>query len=398
MKSKKFIAASGLSAIALASMANADTFTEALTQGKASGDIRIRYESVDQDNMLEDASALTIRSRIGYTTGETNGFLALVEFEDVRVVAGIDDYSVPPTGFQTGQYSVIADPEVTELDQGFLQYKSGIFSAKLGRQVVTYDNHRFVGHVGWRQDRQTFDGIAFNLKPDDDLSLSYNYLTQRNRIFAEVADLKSKDHLLNAAYKTPVGTLTGYAYLLEIDDAPDNSLDTVGVRFSGAKEKFSYGVEFASQTVESIGSEFDANYLMGELAYDFGPVKLTGTYELLGSDNGAYGFQTPLATLHKFNGWVDQFLNTPASGLQDISISIGGKGGPGTWQVVYHDFSADDSTGPVDDLGDEIDAVYSMKFAKHYNFGVKGGIYSAGDNGSGRVDTSKFWLWVGASF
>jgi hypothetical protein len=34
-------------------------------------------------------------------------------------------------------------------------------------------------------------------------------------------------------------------------------------------------------------------------------------YELLGSDNGEYGFATPLATLHKFNGWADQFLGTP---------------------------------------------------------------------------------------
>ena len=28
--------------------------------------------------------------------------------------------------------------------------------------------------------------------------------------------------------------------------------------------------------------------------------------------------QTPLATLHAFNGWADMFLTTPANGLQDL--------------------------------------------------------------------------------
>jgi hypothetical protein len=36
----------------------------------------------------------------------------------------------------------------------------GKLSGKIGRQVITMDNHRFVGHVGWRQDRQTFDALT----------------------------------------------------------------------------------------------------------------------------------------------------------------------------------------------------------------------------------------------
>ncbi len=376
---------------------HADSFTEALTGGKAIGDMRIRYESVEQDNALDDATALTMRTRIGYKTGAINGFSAHVEFEDVRIVGGIDDYSVPPTGFQTGEYSVIADPEVTELDQGFVQYKAGIFSAKLGRQVMAFDNQRFVGVVGWRQDRQSFDGVALNLKPSDNISLSYNYIEKRNRIFAEAADIDAEDHLFNASLKTGIGTVAAYAYLLEIDNDTDNALDTYGVRFSGAQGNLSYAAEYASQSAEAGALDADADYMMAEVGFNFGPVTVKGQYELLGSDDGGYGFSTPLATLHKFNGWADQFLATPAAGLEDIAISVGGKAGSGKWSVAYHDFSTDESTG-ADDLGDEIDLVYSMKFAKHYTVGVKGAFYSAGDDGSGKVDTDKIWVWLGAKF
>lgn len=386
-----------LSGVSIAYVTSANSFTEALTQGKANGDIRIRYETVQQDNALEDANALTLRTRIGYKTGELNGFSAFTEFEDVRITAGVDDYSVPPTGFQTGEFSVVADPEVTELDQGFLQYSNGSFTAKVGRQVMVFDNHRFIGHVGWRQDRQTFDGASFNLKPNKNLSLNYNYINKRNRIFAEAADQDSNDHLLHAAYKTPIGTITGYAYLLEQDNALDTTYDTFGLRFNGQNGKWSYIAELASQSFEAGTIEADANYIMAELGYNFGPVTVKGSYELLGSDNGNYGFSTPLATLHKFNGWADLFLATPTQGLEDTAISIGGKLFQGAWIIRYHNFSTDESA-PNDDLGDEVDFEYKRKFAKHYNFGLRAAFYSDADGPGGRVDTDKVWFWVGASF
>ena len=78
---------------------------------------------------------------------------------------------------------------------------------KVGRQVITLDDHRFVGHVGWRQDRQTFDAVSAKYAATDNLELFYSYLYKRNRIFAEAADLDSKDFLLNVGYKTEIGTL-----------------------------------------------------------------------------------------------------------------------------------------------------------------------------------------------
>ena len=118
-------------------------------------------------------------------------------------------------------------------------------------------------------------------------------------------------------------------------------------------------------------------------------------HEVLGSDDGAYGFSTPLATLHKFNGWTDQFLSTPAQGLVDTTFSLSGKLGKGKWLLAYHNFSADESTEGVDDLGSEINVQYTAKVMEHFNFGIKYGHYTAEDI---KVDADKLWVWVGTKF
>ena len=391
MKFNKLVLSAAVSAVTLSATQNvfaAENITEALTTGKAYGDFRLRYETVSQDNTVDDATALTLRTRLGYNTAAVNGFSATVEFEDSRIVAAQGDYTVGPTGYNVGDYSVIADPETTELDQMFVQYKNDVVTAKVGRQVLTLDNHRFVGHVGWRQDRQTFDGISTKISATENFTITAAYLAQRNRIFGEVADIDSEDFLLNLAYKTPVGTIKAYSYNLAVEDVDNSENDTVGLSFGGKTGAFIYHAEYAAQ--ETANNEADYyNLVLGGVA---GPVTIKGGYEVLGSDNGMYGFSTPLATLHKFNGWADIFLGTPGTGLEDLSLTVSAKAGPGKFVASYHTYSAND--GDMD-YGSEIDLLYAMKFGKNYNAGVKLASYSADDLG---VDTDKLWLWLGASF
>lgn len=319
---------------------------------------------------------------------------------------GIDDYN-DKVG-NGGEYSVIADPETTELDQAYVQYKSDGVTAKLGRQVITLDNHRFVGHVGWRQDKQTFDAASVAYKQDK-LSLNYAYITKRNRIFGEEADLDAKDHLINLSYKLDAGKLSAYSYLLEVDEGADNSLDTYGVRFAGAKKmgdnKLLYTAEYATQSSETDTTDYDADYMLAELGYVTNGITIKGGYELLGSDDGNYAFSTPLATLHKFNGWADMFLGTPKQGLADMYVTVAGKAFGGKWSATYHDFSADEDTNVanddgsvsrIDDFGSEIDIAYTRGFNKTFSGGVKFAAYSAEDGSY--VDTDKLWIWVGAKF
>lgn len=390
----------GGSQAALAEKSDANSLIDALKGGKVSADFRMRYENVDQDNAVDDADALTLRSRLGYTTGTYNGFSAKVEIEDSRVVAGVDDYTVGPTGFNPGEFSVIADPETTEVDQAYVQYKSGGLTAKLGRQVITYDNHRFIGHVGWRQDRQTYDAFSLAFKPADNINLSYNYIDERERIFAEDADVDADDHLLNASIKTDIGTLTGYVYLLENEDN-DQEHETYGIRFKGATKvgddmKLLYTAEYASQEFDQNSVDFDADYYNISGGLSVSGFTFQVGYEVLGSDDGNYIFSTPLATLHAHNGWADMFIvGPPSEGLVDLSFSIAGKLAGGKFKIVYHDYEADDDSPAIDDIGDEINLVYSRKFGKNYSAGIKYASYSADDY---KVDTDKLWVWFGVHF
>mgnify|MGYP000589679473 FL=1 len=394
------IAFAGNYATAVYAETDNTSITEAIMKGKADINLNIRYETVDQDNALKDADAITLRTRLTYKTGSFKGFSSLIEFEDSRVVLGLDDYN--NTLGKNTDHSVIADPETTELDQFFLQYKQDSFVAKAGRQVITMDNHRFVGHVGWRQDRQTFDAVKLAFEPAKGLKLDYAYLTQRNRIFADGKDINSSDHLINVSYKTPIGKLTGYGYLLEVDNNTDNGLDTFGIRLNGKtsikEQDITYQLEYASQDADTASTSYSADYVLAEVGTKVSGLGIKFGYELLGSYFGDYGFSTPLATLHKFNGWADQFLGTPKEGLQDIYASIGGKIAGGKWAVAYHKFDADEASETVDDLGSEIDAVFAKKFSKHYTAGIKLAAYSAGDDTAGKVDANKVWIWANAKF
>jgi Alginate export len=386
--------------------ASVDEITKALTEGKAYGDLRLRYETVAQDNALSDASGLTLRTRLGYKTGAISGFSSTIEFEDSRTIAGVDEYELPgparDADYLVNNKSVIADPETTELDQAFLQYSSETFSAKVGSQVITLDNHRYVGHVGWRQDRQTFDAATLSFRPESKVSIDFAYITERNRIFGTESDIKSKDKIFNASYKTPFGKATLYGYFLSQDNDVKLDIDTRGVRFVGkqALEELDllYTLEYASQDRKNAAGKQDTDYKLLELGASVSGITTKLGYESLGSDEGTYGFSTPLATGHKFNGWSDQFLGTPSVGLDDLYVSVSGKLAGGKWVLAYHDFSANQSSGSVDDLGSEIDILYAKSFAKNYSAGLKYAAYSAGDQAAGKVDTDKMWVWLGAKF
>ena len=396
---KRGLLATVISAALLPAAQAATEWHDALSDSKASASFRLRYEGANQDNAVKDASALTLRTLLSFESGEYNGFSFKADLEDVTIVMGQGDYTVGPAGYNPGEYSVIADPETTELNQGYVQFKNDGLTVKAGRQIIALDGHRFVGHVGWRQDWQTYDAVSVNYKASDKLNAFYAYLTKRNRIFAEAADIDSKDHLLNVTYKDDFGKLTAYAYLLEMDNDTDNSLDTYGVSYAGAYKtdsvKWLYSAEFATQSSEAAATDYTATYTMLEAGAVISGVTAKLGYELLGSDEGMYGFATPLATLHKFNGWSDQWLGTPTQGLQDVYVSAATKFAGGNWLFVYHDFSADEASTTVDDPGSEINIQYTTKIAEKFSFGAKYANYSAGDI---KVDTDKLWVWIATKF
>ncbi len=402
--------ATGMTSMALApTTAQAeDAFIDALTGGKVSFSARARYENVNQDNALEDADAFTLRTTLGYKTGAFHGFSGFIEFEDVSHL-GPDDFNAAGTNGEPG-YSIVADPEGTEVNQAYLAYDAFDTTFKFGRQIITYRDapfHRFIGTVGWRQNWQTFDAFSIVNKSLPNTTLSYAYLDKVQTIFGEdgnLAPLMVEDgeiemdsHLFNAQYSgLPIGNLEGYAYLLDYEDSLDDSAysrATYGARLSGAQPlneafKVVYTAEYATQDDYADGEMDQQDYYLLELGGKYKGWLLKLSHEVQEGD-GTFSFRTPLGTNHAYQGWADIFLNTPTQGLEDTYVTLVGNVLGAKLVAVYHDFETDEDSL---DAGDEFDIMLEKTFKEHYTVGVKYADYNADDEFGG-VDTEKFWLY-----
>lgn len=397
-----FVAAAS-SLVCAAPGISAKTFTESLQQGSVvKVNLRTRYEDVSEDG-LKDSDALTTRSRLSYQSGAWNGFGFSAEFDDVTELTNDVDYRTAPAGDPNNPgTAVIADPEGTEVNQAFISYTTFNNQIKYGRQRLILDNARFVGNVGWRQNEQTYDGISFTNKTIRYTNFTYAYIKNVNRVFGEnnvsQGDHNHNSHVLNASYTGfEAGKLIGYAYLLDVENpiaAQGLSSETFGIRWQSATDgKFLYNLEYAKQTDAGAVGTFDADYLLAEGTLNVSRFAFTLGYEVLGSDEGKYGFATPLATLHAFQGWADKFLNTPTVGLEDTYFNVGVTVASAQALVSYHKFDAEEGGA---DYGDEIDLSLSRKFGSVV-WTVKYADYSQGDVVAVK-DTQKFWVMADWNF
>ncbi|WP_172149713.1 alginate export family protein [Pseudomonas tumuqii] len=397
-----------LALLACASGAGAsENFGNLFRDGKPILDLRYRYEHVDQDNALNNANAQTLRTRVGFQSGKWYGLSALIEADNV---SRIGDASYNSTRNGQGDYSVVADPDGSEVNQALLRYDHALGNAVLGRQRINLDNQRFIGGVAWRQNEQTYDGVLGQLKPLDGLTLTYAYIDNINSIFgpgdnrfdtaANPANIEGHSHLLNAQYVVmPELTATAYQYRLGLDNLAlgSQSSQTTGVRLNGAIAGLSYALEYAQQKDYADNPlELDSDYYLGELGYTLKGIALKAGYEVLGGDAGPgnRAFQTPLATKHAFQGWADIFLLTPADGVEDAYLGFTAPLLGGSLAAWYHDFSAEQGSSQY---GDEIDVSYA-----HTIPGVKGLVglvkYASYDADEFSVDTDKFWAQAQYSF
>ena len=383
----------------------ADNFGEMFTLGKFTYSFRWRLENVDQDPLPNDATAIPLRTRINFTTSELNGFTLKAEFDYVFDF-GVDDYNAGggnkpnPPG-----YPVVADPGGEDLNQLYAQYKADFGTQfRLGRQRIIYDNARFVGNVGWRQNEQTYDSFSIGHKTDNGLNIQYAYVDKVNRIFGNdvaAGEHDQKTNLFNIAYDFgKVGKLTGYYYDIDNQDVAAFSNTTLGLRFSGSTggegTKIGYGFEYASQKENADNPvDYSADYWRLDVSAGLKWATLYAGYESLGGDHSKAGqaFRTPLATLHAFNGWADKFLGTPGAGLNDIFVGAKGKLGKWNWNLLYHDFSAQSGSGS---FGTEFDGSIARKFKENYGVLFKAASFSSDSLSYG--DTTKFWVQLTANF
>ena len=387
---------------------DASSIASAMTSGKASISGRYRYEHVDEDNDLKNANASTLRLRLNYRTGQWKGWSGFAEFDHVFHVLLDDFNSAAGTSPNRGEYSVVADPKGSDLNQLYVDLDpNDDWKYRIGRQRILLDNQRFVGGVGWRQNEQTYDALTLNTKAIANTTLSYSYVNRVRRIFGQTVPAGKErldGHLFNAKIAlNDTISLTPYLYSLDYDDATASSSLSIGARGLGSHPfgsgKFNWLAEYARQSDAGDNPvSYDADYWHLNAAYAAGNGMTLGIgYEVLGADSSAgVGFSTPLATLHAFNGWADQFLSTPGAGLEDLYVSFKFKVDRWNITAIYHDFTSDAGSF---DYGDEIDLSGALKLSDRYSLLLKAALFSADSSSPlSNVDTNKFWVMFTANY
>jgi hypothetical protein len=380
----------------------------AIGETKPIADVRMRLETVDQEPFPDAASSVTLRLRLGFETGKAWGTSLLVEGE--AVVPLDDDYNSTTNG--NTSVPVVADPESYELNR--LQLVNTLLpdtTVTLGRQRVILDDHRFVGNVGWRQNEQTFDAVRLVNRSIPGVVVDVGYINQVNRIFGpdglpgpNIGRFTGDTWMANVSWQSTVGKLTAFGYLVDIEQLPQpvrDSNQSFGLRFTGerpvSKVKVSWIASWALQ--EEYGANplnFRNDYYLAEINGTYRSWSLGAGYEVL-EGNGVKGFTTPLATLHRFQGWADKFLTTPVNGIRDFYGSAAfQKKGVGPLETlainaVWHKY--DSQRGGLD-YGDELNLQLQGRYHR-YTGTLKYAAYNATPATPLTTrDTDKLWAQV----
>jgi len=383
-----------------------------LSDVKLDAQIRPRYEMVDDGNdATENASAVTARTKLKVSGNllDVDGLNASVGIISVNNF-GYHEYNWNTSNYTTDdgkRYSVVMDPQKAILSNAEVTYKTGDTLLHAGRGQVNLDNQRFIGTVGWRQLERSYDTVFVANNSIKNLSVLAAWVYGfQGVVDAPTADTNSV--LLNASYTiSDALKITAYDYMLA------SIHDTYGIALTGKVKldsvKLDYRAEYAMQSdatmeIHDAEANADAEYYNLDLGANISGILAGVNYEFLSGTDGVDGktaFTTPLATLHKFNGWADQFLGTPSGGLVDMNVRLGYKAkGFGKLLAVYHDFTTDVEMAGQDDLGSEIDVLYANKVPGVNGLSglLKFASYSGGTVAGHTNDVSKFWAQLDYKF
>ena len=300
------------------------------------------------------------------------------------------------------------------------------WSAKLGRQPLSYDNQRVIGGLDWANQGRSFDAALIKFKGAKsqlDLGFALNADSEAKVAPATPYTTDVFKDMQYAWYHTNIKNLgvsllalnVGKEYLKTPTEVGLNYFQTFGTYGKYAGEKLGVDYSLYGQTGKignNIVSAWEAALNVG---YAFTPkFKATAGYEFLsGKDQGASStmvksFSPIFGTNHGFNGFMDYFYvgnHANSVGLNDLSLKLDFPIKKVNVSVAPHFFSAPNKiiSGGIEQdsyLGTEIDltavykvykditltAGYSQMFATDSMVALKGG--------TGLNDTTNNWAYV----
>ncbi len=327
----------------------------------------------------------------------------LLKYTDSKITAFLDFQDVSVWGDRP---QLARDGGDTfRVNQAWAEIKLGNgFSTKLGRQILSYDDQRILGGLGWAQQQRTHDVALLKYKKESfklDIGFAFNQngetLSNTNftpsgagvPVFQYKAmqflhasgklseNLKGSFLFLNNSFQNP--TVDG-------DPTPGtSSRQTTGVYWDYSTSNFTLtgsGYYQFGQFTDTV----DINAFQASLFAGYKPSK--GAFKLIGlggeilsgdengiSDGETDSFFPLFGTNHKFNGFQDFFYvgrHPNSVGLIDIYLKSVIKTGAKSKLIGFvHNFSAAEAPSGFDkNLGTSIDLVFSQGITPYANIKI----------------------------
>lgn len=331
---------------------------------------RLRAAHIDETRSHGKAMSALFRLRL--TSSWTDRWSTLAEIDHVAT-AFQNDHS---DGLRVNDRPLIPDVPGTEFNQLLLRYELPDMTFAVGRQLIEYDDQRFIGSAGFWQNQQTFDGFTGDFTLLTSSRFNYAYIANANRIFGDRArehrppehsyfstgeqrpaallgDHRHNSHLARLELNEwDYSQLIGYSYLIDNRDLPQASNRTLGAKYrfnyqTGAM-RYRAELEAAVQEQPEIPGNPHPSYGLIELTAGRGSLEALVRHERLGSSEN-HGFIAPLGSGYRFQGFTDHFIVTPDAGVADTSVGINWRQKPWRLQTRYHWLKAASGNGRYGD-------------------------------------------------
>ena len=316
------------------------------------------------------------------------------------------------------------------------------WSTKLGRQVISYDDQRIFGGLGWAQQARNHDLALLRYKKEKlmlDIGLGFNqdfdsfpanvqgFINTGNAFLGNPGFFTYKT-IQYLYLKQNWDKFSGSVLLLnngfqnfeeEVDAAPNtgdgvSNLQTFGTHLEYKSGKFDAAFNGYIQTGERVNElDVDGAYLLGlDLGYQVSDkFKLGAGAEIISGNDGEAGstgaFFPLFGTNHKFNGFMDLFYvgnHANSVGLVDFHVSANLKTGPKSGLFVkFMNFQGEQDTVTGESaLGNEIDLVFNQNLKGmnlkigYSQFFTSDGIFDIpqGAVGEDAAANIQNWAWV----
>lgn len=300
------------------------------------------------------------------------------------------------------------------------------WSTRIGRQVLSYDNQRFMGEIDWIQQGQSHDAALITFKPNKhQLDLGFALNNDADKLYKELY-ITSYKHMQYAWYHTDFSKFglsllfSNVGYEFKTDVIHEDLIQTAGTHFtfkSGKWDAFlsAYGQFGESKlvdqntTVNAMNAAINLNYAVTDkFKAGLGFECLSGK-DQDDTSSKIKSFYPLFGTNHAFNGLMDYFYvgnHKNSVGLQDFYLKFGYTSNKWKFDLVPHAFMTAakvvDPIGPnkyMDDyLGTEIDFVTTYAFKKDITisggysqmFGTK----TLEQLKGGNIKNDNNWVWI----